>query len=95
MNSELIMNLVIIFGVLGFLVFCYNIYQLVKNIDNNVKNFMKANDTNIKNIWKKLEEIDHRSRNLGISVGDIRKRQVNQINEEQDEDKKAKLLDVD
>ena len=63
MNNEFII-LIILFLVFGLLAFGYNIYQLVKNIDRNLKETMKAYNQNFKTLDEKHDKTINEIGNL-------------------------------
>ena len=72
MNIEIITFLILIL-LFGMMIFGYNIYQLVKNIDRNLKESMKAHNHNYKTLDEKLDKIDHKSRTIISDIRDTKK----------------------
>jgi hypothetical protein len=67
MNNEFII-LIILFLLFGLLVFGYNIYQLVKNTDRNLKETMKAYNQNFKTLDEKHDETINEIGNLKSKI---------------------------
>ena len=88
--NEILLYILLIIVIFGFFI----IYIYLKEIDKNFRQFHKQWRSDSKRDLEYQRESMQRRNNQGINISEIRRMQLNQIEEEEDELKKIRLRDV-
>ena len=90
MMNEILLYILLIIVIFGFFI----IYIYLKEIDKNFRQFHKQWRSDSKRDLEFQKDSMQKDKNHGMMINDVRKMQLNQIEEEEDELKKTRLRDV-
>ena len=88
--NEILLYILLIIVIFGFFI----IYIYLKEVDKNFRKFHEQWRSADKRDLEFQRESMQRRKNQGMMINDIRRRQLNQIEEEEDELKKIRLRNV-